>query len=82
MATSSQKRPNASLELRASADATPPPPPKPRRSEERDSNDEEAEEEVAALAGRDSLAGYDVDVLEEGAVIRNMLHRIAEQQQR
>lgn len=68
----------------ASADVTPPPPPppKPRRSEESDPNDEEAEEEVAALAACDSLAGYDVDVSEEGAVIRAMLHRIAEQQRR
>ncbi len=35
---------------------------------------------MAALAGQDSLAGYDVDVSEEGAVIQDLLRCIADQQ--
>lgn len=49
-------------------------PPLPKRSE--DTADQEMEAEVASLMHRDSLSGYDVDVSEEGNIIREFLARL------
>lgn len=70
------------IEMALPADVPPPSPPPPQRPEDADrgAGTTAAEEEVAALAGQDSLAGYDVDVSEEGAVIQDLLRCIADQQ--
>lgn len=53
----------------------PPPPPETLPDNEAAA----AEQEVAAVLGNDSLSGYDIDVDEEGAIIRDFLDRIDQQ---
>lgn len=70
----------ASAEVPQDAAVMPPPPPPPPPPDTVSSDAAAAEQEIAAVVGTDSLNGYDIDVSEEGDVIRESLSRLTSTQ--